>query len=586
MFGKGVDVTMQGSGKKSRNTTSQILSETFNVAAFCLCNNLEQHPEKTAFIFEDGITTTVYSYRQVGEQVMRWTRWLQAMDLQPPQRVLIRLSHEPMYVIAFLAVVAAGLVAVPVSPQWTASEVHFLQQDSKSSVVLTDQTFLRQELWPKDVQVVDLALQQEECGKTVEHSSADFFCVGTCAEDPAYLIYTSGTTGRPKGVLHAHRSVWGRRPMLAGWSDIQPDDIVLHTGHLNWTYTMGVGIFDTWSVGATSVFYGGRKNPGMWSALIEKHQVTIMASVPTLYRQMLSHHETNVTALRGLRHGLTAGEALSPELLTRWQEKVGCPLYEALGMSECSTYISTGPHIPIRPGSPGKPQPERIVCILDPHTKQPCPPGEVGLLAVHRSDPGLMLRYWNRPEEDQEVFHGDWFVGGDLASFDHDGYLWFHGRNNDLMNSFGYRVSPLEIELVLEQHPAVQEAGVTELQIRPDVSVICAWIVPNPNFHPDAHVNADITSSSQTAEDLKPSPKQEEGKALQQWCGLHLARYKCPREYRWVSELPRTLSGKLQRHLLSTIAVQDSHTVRVVSDPVYSNNTSFVKGVHHDPNLL
>ena len=146
-----------------------------------------------------------------------------------------------------------------------------------------------------------------------------------------------------------------------------------------------------------------------------------------------------------LRHGLTAGEALPPAVLEAWRVSTGTELYEALGMSEISTYISTGPGMAVKPGSPGKPQPVRKVAILaaEEDTPRELPPGEVGLLAVHRSDSGLMLGYWRRPEEEALVYRGEWFCGGDLARVDEDGYVWFHGRHDDILNPMGYRLSPL-----------------------------------------------------------------------------------------------------------------------------------------------
>src|ERR1700712_4212312 len=164
-------------------------------------------------------------------------------------------------------------------------------------------------------------------------------------------------------------------------------------------------------------------------------------------------------------------------------------------MSEISTYVSSGPTIPVRPGSPGKREP----------LPEPLPPGETGLLAVHRSEPGLMLGYWNRPEEEAAVMRGDWFTGGDLARLDAEGYLWFEGRNDDLMNAMGYRVSPNEVEGVLAAHPDVAEVGVAELAVRADVRVVCGFVVLTPGAEADAD-------------------------ALLAWCRGGLAAYKWPRE--------------------------------------------------------
>jgi len=259
-------------------------------------------------------------------------------------------------------------------------------------------------------------------------------------------------------VLHAHRSVWGRQPMYDGWYGMGPKDRLLHSGAFNWTYTLGVGLSDPWANGATSILYNGPKDISVWPKLIERFGATLLAGVPTLYRQILRHCNLLGHDLTTLRHGLTAGEPLPLPVAEAWRDATGTDLFEALGMSECSTYISCSPSVPIKPGSPGKPQIGRKIAILG-EDCEVLPAGQIGHLAVHKSDPGLMLCYWNRPTEDAEVTRGDWFVGGDLASFDEDGYLWFHGRGDDVMTSMGYRVSPAEVEAALADHPHLGLCG-------------------------------------------------------------------------------------------------------------------------------
>jgi acyl-coenzyme A synthetase/AMP-(fatty) acid ligase len=227
-----------------------------------------------------------------------------------------------------------------------------------------------------------------------------------------------------------------------------------------------------------------------------------------------------------LRHGLSAGEVLSPALFHEMIARTGLTLYEALGMSEISTYVSSSPDAAPKPGSPGRPQPGRAVAILPVEGgTEPLIAGKSGLLAVHRSDPGLMLGYWNRPQEEAQAFRGDWFLGGDLATMDEDGYIWFEGRNDDLMNAFGYRVSPQEVENVLLAHPAVAEAGVGEVHVAEGVSVIAAFMVAAAGAERDAA-------------------------AIHAYAQGRLARYKLPREMRFVESLPRNRNGKLLRRQL------------------------------------
>jgi acyl-coenzyme A synthetase/AMP-(fatty) acid ligase len=221
-----------------------------------------------------------------------------------------------------------------------------------------------------------------------------------------------------------------------------------------------------------------------------------------------------------------AGETPPPGLFEEWEQRTGRLLYEALGMSEISTYVSSGPDVPHRPGAVGKPQPGRRVAVLplDGGT-DPLPPGSEGLLTVHRSDPGLMLGYWKRPEVEALAYRGEWFIGGDLAVMDGDGYIYHHGRANDLMKAQGYRVSPLEVEAALIEHPAIAEVACAEVRVREDVSVIGAFVVPKDG--------------------LRPSPEE-----IERFAAERLAAYKRPRAVVLVAALPRTSNGKLMRSAL------------------------------------
>ncbi|MFA5123615.1 acyl-CoA synthetase, partial [Zavarzinia sp.] len=404
----------------------------------------------------------------------------------------------------------------------TAEEAEFLLADCGAKAIAVGDS-LADLAVPEGVTVIPAAHLRDLAANGPMGDFAD-----TAADDPSFLVYTSGTTGKPKGVLHAQRQAYGRRPMYQGWYGISEADTVLHTGAFNWTYTLGVGLTDPWANGATACLYTGPRDATIWPRLIERFRATIFATVPGLYRQILKYAEPGTWDLSSLRHGLSAGESLPAVTLQHWRETVGTELYEALGMSEISTYISQCPPGPARPGSPGRPQVGRRVAILDPETWDVLPAGEIGLLAVHRSDPGLMLGYWNRPAEEAEVLRGDWFAGGDLAHLDEAGYLWFHGRNNDLMNAGGYRVSPLEVEAALAGFPAIADVAVAERQVSETVSIICAYVV----LREGASLDKD---------------------ALLAHGAHHLAAYKRPKDVRVVDSLPRTANGKVMRRALALL---------------------------------
>lgn len=494
--------------------------ERFNLPHYCLAAHAATHPDKIALIIAgDGGMVRQWSYAEIDELVRRLAGGLLELGMPRGARIMIRANNDLPYVLTFFAAMAAGYVPLPSSAALTSEEAEFLLGDSGAeAIILSDRLALAHAL-PPGVQVLDDAHVAHLAGAAEPVAYAD-----TAADDPAFLIYTSGTVGRPKGVLHAHRVAWGRRPMYEGWYGIRPGDVVLHAGAFNWTYTLGVGLIDPWANGATAVLYNGRADPAVWPDLIERFGVSIFATVPSLYRRILKYGRFRREGLATLRHGLTAGEALPAFVLQAWREATHTPLYEALGMSEISTYISTSPDISLKPGSPGKPQPGRRVTILDAEAPEgsavEVAPGEVGLIAVHRSDPGLMLGYWRRPDEEALVYRGEWFCGGDLAHMDRDGYIWLHGRHDDIVNPGGYRLSPLEIETALEQHPMVHEVAIGELALSADLKILAAFVV------------------------AEGAPDE---RTLLDWASDHLAAYKVPKRVVFVAQLPRNRAGKLLR---------------------------------------
>ncbi|MBK7720776.1 MAG: acyl-CoA synthetase [Austwickia sp.] len=498
------------------------------MARYCIGEAARTRPDHVALIVvhdadAPAASAERWTYAELDDAVRAVAAGLLADGVAPGDRVLLRMGNTSDYALLFFGALTAGIVPLPSSAMLTAGEASFLLTDSAAGTIAVADGLvveLPPAAPPRLVEPEDL-MRWRASPQRVEYAD-------TAADDPAFLVYTSGTTGSPKGVLHAHRSAWGRRPMYHGWYGLRADDVMLHAGAFNWTYTLGVGLTDPWANGATALIYNGPKDPGVWPRLIEAHRATLFAAVPGVFRQLLHDGAWRAHNLSSLRHALTAGEALRPALREEWLAATGTQLYEALGMSECSTYISCSPTIPVRPGSPGRPQPGRCVQIIPAEPEDgddPLPPGEVGLLAVHRSDPGLMLGYWNRPQEEQEVYRGEWFVGGDLAEFDDDGYVIYHGRNDDVMNPMGYRVSPMEVEAVLAAHPDVAEVAVTELVVKEGVAVVAAFVVPAVGAGRDPQ-------------------------ALMAYAAQHLARYKCPREVRYLAGLPRTPNGKVLRRAL------------------------------------
>jgi len=504
--------------------------DLFNLARYCLAQSALKFPDKTGLVTAttpDGSgQDSSWTYSELEKIILTGSNNLLQHGIKPGERLLIRLDNTAEYAFLFLSACAAGIIPIPTSSQLSAREIAYIIADATPSVLAIDRTLAMPELASGQK-----ILEVDEISELL-NSGARGTYAATHHNDPAYLIYTSGTSGNPKGVLHAHRAVWGRRPMYNGWYAITPDDIILHAGAFNWTYTLGTGLFDPWANGATPVVYTGQRSPLVWPQLISAHKATIFAAVPGVYRQILKYNEDIMEQVSSLRHGLVAGEPLPSSVALEWEVETGTKLYEAFGMSEISTYISSSPLTGIKPGSPGKGQKGRSIAIIAPTGDPvPLPPHETGLIAIHKSDPGLMLRYWNREENCENPFRGDWFCGGDLGQLDEDGYFWFKGRADDLMNAQGYRVSPVEVEQIMMQYKGVSEAAVSEIHVRDDLSIIVGFIVTKEN-----------------------SPVSEND--LISYLNQNLADYKCPKKIVIVPGLPRSANGKFLRKQLETLFIQ------------------------------
>ena len=505
--------------------SGDLLPEEFNMARYCLAPEPHRPADKIALVVisdRRGLEAAeTWSYGAIEDAVLRVAAGLKSLGLEHGDRILIRLDNTSVHALLFFGALAGGFVPLPASSTLSPREITFFLENCGAKAIARSNALTIGDI-PLGVRVLD----EHDVASLLSHGErADY--AATCADDPAFLIYTSGTSADPKGVLHAHRSAWGRRPMYQGWYGISGRDRMLHAGAFNWTFTLGTGLTDPWANGATALIYNGEQDIDVWPRIIAQHKITLFAAVPGLYRQILKYCNFEKNEMASLRHGLIAGERLPYGLREEWHQRTGTQLFEAIGMSELSTYISSSPTVPAKPGAIGKPQDGRMVAILPVEEGQtPLPAGEIGIIAVHRSDPGLMLGYWERPDEDARMLRGDWFLTGDLGSMDKDGYIAHHGRSDDLMNAQGYRVSPDEIERELSAHPDIADIAAVEIQVRLDVSLIGAFIV----------LNAGAVRNPAS---------------IQNFAQERLAAYKVPREYIFLDALPRTPNGKIKRSELA-----------------------------------
>ena len=512
----------------------------FNIGAACTDKHLNTPvAQAIAMIVEDDVQgTSQITFEQLAKRTDQFAQLLRNLQVNVGERVLIRLPNCLDYPTAFLGTMKRGAISVPTSTLLTAEEVAYLARDSNAAVLVTDKA-----AWPalqdhlsglpnlKHVFLSGTGDIAKHATLNVCDLAAELSAIETCsgthptaAEDPAYLVYTSGTTGYPKGVLHAHRALIGREPAAKYWFNFSDNlqDRIMHSGKFNWTYVLGTGLMDPLYLGKTVIVHEGKNDADLWTRLIAKHSATIFVGVPTIYRQIIQKSSAQQADVASLRHCMSAGEHLSDEVLQQWRARFGQDIYEAVGMSEFSYYLSQSTFRPIRAGSAGFPQPGHAIKLLNPETLEEVEQGEEGMICVPDNDPGLFLRYWNLDEETAKYKHDGWFFTGDYARYDEDGYIWFLGRKDDIIKSFGYRVSPYEIERVYKSHPAVADCAAVGEELEKDKLLVVTYVILQPNLEV-------------TADELLAFGKQ------------HLAAYKTPKTVYLTKDFPRTKNGKILR---------------------------------------
>lgn len=490
----------------------------FNLAAHVLAK-ADALRDKVALSLLSSEAHEDWTYGAIESAVRGIATGLARAGFMPGDVMLMRLGNAVDFPLCYLGALAAGLVPVPTSAALTESEVTKIIDQLRPRAILRDAD-VACPTFHTTLSVPDLRAMWSL-------PSADYHM-----GDPnrlGYIIYTSGTSGKPAAVMHAHRAIWARQMMFDGWYGLRAGDRVLHAGAFNWTYTLGTGLMDPWTIGATALIPTPGTHAREIPALLARHRATMFAAAPGVYRQSLAASRTPLD-LPDLRHGLSAGEKMSDAMKFSWETATGTSIFEAFGMSECSTFISASPTTPANGNAIGIPQPGRKVAILG--DDGPLPADTPGTIAVHRDDPGLMLGYFGAPDRTAGRYQGDWFLTGDQGVMDAAGQVTYLGRNDDMMNAGGFRVSPLEVEAALSTAPGLDAVGVCEVQVKPDVYVIAAF----------------YTAATALDDD-----------ALHLYAQTKLARYKQPRLYVHLPALPVGANGKLLRRSLRAAYEAQTH---------------------------
>lgn len=496
--------------------------------------------DKTALYYSDDRRDEAYTFEQMKNKSNQFGNVLRKLGIGKGERVFIFMPRTPELYFALLGIIKVGAVVGPLFEAFMETAVKDRLEDSEAVAIVTTPSQLSRvpvKDLPNLKHVIlvghDLELEEGQVDfyKEMAEASEELDIEWVDREDGLILHYTSGSTGKPKGVFHVHNAMIQHYYTGKVVLDLQENDIYWCTADPGWVTGTSYGIFAPWLGGATNVIRGGRFSPQDWYNTIQKYDITVWYSAPTAFRMLMGAGDELVKQidLSSLRHVLSVGEPLNPEVV-RWGLKVYKQrIHDTWWMTETGgQLICNYPCMPIKPGSMGKPIPGVEAAIVD-DDGNVLPPYRMGNLAIKTSWPSMMRKIWNNPAKYEEYFRlQGWYISGDSAYCDEEGYFWFEGRVDDVINTSGERVGPFEVESKLIEHPAIVEAGVIG---KPDPmrgEIIKAFIVLHEGFMPSEDLKANIAKFV------------KEG----------LSAHAVPREIEFKDKLPKTRSGKIMRRVL------------------------------------
>ncbi|WP_096187224.1 acyl-CoA synthetase MbcS [Evansella halocellulosilytica] len=474
-------------------------------------------------------------YKELVEKTNQYALALKNQGIQKGDKVLIILPRIPEAYMTYLACLKAGIVAIPSSEMLRKKDLIYRIEHANASAVIAYHKTTGE---VNAINVNHRALKkklivggQEDGWQSLEALAAEqpttYEGELTSRDDTAFLSYTSGTTGNPKGVVHSHG--WGYahvRTAAKEWLCVEENDLVWATAAPGWQKWIWSPFLSTITLGATAFVYHGGFDPHTYLTMIEKEKINVLCCTPTEYRLMAKVDDLSSYDAPHLKSAVSAGEPLNRPVIEAFTNAFNVNLRDGYGQTENTLLVCTTQSLDIKPGSMGKPTPGNPVEIID-EFGQPAKTGEVGDIAVHKDCPALFKEYYRDSERTKAAFRGDWYLTGDQASRDEDGYFWFEGRSDDIIISSGYTIGPFEVEDALLKHPAVRECAVVASPDEVRGNIVKAYVV------------------------LKDPSEASAGDALVKELQDHTknitAPYKYPRKIEFLDELPKTTSGKIRR---------------------------------------
>ena len=527
-----------------------LLPDQFNAATYFIDRHIpEGRGEKIAI--EAGEARV--SYRQLWERVNRFGNSLRQLGVRIEERVFLLLLDTPEFAVSFFGAIKIGAVAVPVNTLLKTSDYHYILNNSRARVAVVSEALYPQlQGWKKlrylqhvivvgGAQPATTDKNTQSFAGLIEQNSPSLEAEPTSKDDAAFWLYSSGSTGFPKACVHLqHDMVVCAERYAMGILGMTESDRCFSVAKLFFAYGLGNAMYFPLAVGATSILWPGPPKPQHVFEIIERHRPSLFFSVPSNYAALLAHKRDHVgTAAPGrpggpsapdfdlssVRYGISAGEALPAALFHRFKERFGVEILDAIGSTEVlHMFIANRPGA-VRPGSSGQIIPGYEARVVD-EDDEPAKPGEIGNLLI-KSD-STCSHYWNQHEKSKSTIEGHWIRTGDKYYQDADGYFWYAGRSDDMLKCSGVWVSPIEIEAVLIEHPAVQEAAVIGRKDEDELLKPAAYVL--------------LKNGSTGTADL--------ARELQEFVLSRLPVFKRPRWVEFVDELPKTATGKLQRYKL------------------------------------
>jgi acetyl-CoA synthetase/medium-chain acyl-CoA synthetase len=507
--------------------------EHFNFAA--VIDKFAEDPRRVAILWEDSEGRRArLTFADIARQSKRIANVLAGHGIRRGDAVLLVLPRITLWQAAYIGALRLGAIVIPCTSMLREKDLVYRANHSGARAIIAGVenaamiAELRKQCPSIERYLIAGAARtgwmslQEEMGRSLEA----FKPANTKSSEPAICYYTSGTTREPKAVLHSHGYAYSHRFTGLNWLDTSPGGLHWTTSDTGWAKAAYGVLFGPWMNGVTTFMYNGRFDPAKELDLIRRYGVTTFCAPPTEYRILIKENLAAYSFPK-LKHCTGAGEPLNPEVIEVWRDRLGLTIRDGFGQTETAILAANMPAMPVKPGSMGLPFPGHDVRVLNNELAE-TKIDEIGEIAVRVSParpPSLFLEYWKNAQETAGVFRGDWYLTGDNATRDADGYLWFVGRADDVIISAGYRIGPFEVESALLEHPAVMESAVVA---SPDVdrgSIVKAFVKLKPGAEPGQQL---VTE-------------------LQEHCKRVTAPYKYPREIEFIDELPKTVSGKIRR---------------------------------------